>query len=568
MDNFYLAAILTEVTPSVVGRSVSRVSLSEDLLSFDFRLKEGRHLVISLVPANPGLFLAGVCIRPDGSGPQSAGYFISSLRKNLNGTRLVSLRKIVNYRAVELRFEAHDFAGVSRHNQLVLRLTGRGTNAYLLEETGNVLATYKERGGALPELESQPSTLELEGALQSCDSTMSESEAVDRFFGRDSAFGPLLREEFHFRCRSASPSDALKSLASDLSEGDPVPLVYSSLSLNEVGTRRAIHEPSLLLSCIELAQAAQLQRYEFESFSDAAEAYYIARWRAASFESELRGLRLSLERAQKKEQALLSALEGDLNRFGDPEQLKRWGDLLLANATTARSDGNTVRLPDYYDPSQPEIELEMLGAPNLQQAASRYFERYQKARRAVKAIGLRCETVKQRLQTLEALSSRLAKQPTASTVSQLKEEAQRLLGIRQSSSGSKRRQVTAVANTGRWFRSSEGYEIVVGRNDRENDAITFRLARPGDTWLHAADYPGSHVIVRNPGRAPLPQKTLHEAAAVTAYYSQAKEDGKVAVHYTLRKFVSKPPRAKPGLVRLSSLKTVVIAPACTLERIL
>src|SRR5262249_1521430 len=113
---------------------------------------------------------------------------------------------------------------------------------------------------------------------------------------------------------------------------------------------------------------------------------------------------------------------------------------------------------------------------------------------------------------------------------------------------------------GRRFLSSDGYEIVVGRNDAENDAITFKLAGSLDVWLHAADYPGSHVVVRNPSRRLVPQRSIVEAARIAAFYSQARRQGKAAVHYTQKKFVSKPPKAKPGLVRLSSYKTLLVEP--------
>ena len=92
------------------------------------------------------------------------------------------------------------------------------------------------------------------------------------------------------------------------------------------------------------------------------------------------------------------------------------------------------------------------------------------------------------------------------------------------------------------------------------DFITFRVARPQDVWLHAADYPGSHVVIRNPRRDSVPHRTIIEAAEVAAFYSQAKRESKAAVHYTERKFVTKPPKAKPGLVRLSSFKTLFVEP--------
>ena len=109
--------------------------------------------------------------------------------------------------------------------------------------------------------------------------------------------------------------------------------------------------------------------------------------------------------------------------------------------------------------------------------------------------------------------------------------------------------------------------MLVGRNDRDNDVLTFRVARSLDVWMHAADYPGSHVVISNPSRNPVPQRTIAEAAELAAFYSQAKREGKAAVHYTQRKFVSKPPRGKPGLVRLSSFKTILVVPRCAMKRI-
>jgi predicted ribosome quality control (RQC) complex YloA/Tae2 family protein len=120
----------------------------------------------------------------------------------------------------------------------------------------------------------------------------------------------------------------------------------------------------------------------------------------------------------------------------------------------------------------------------------------------------------------------------------------------------------------RRYRSSDGYEVIVGRTARDNDNLTFRVARPNDLWLHAGDYPGSHVIVRNANRRELPQRTVIEAAQLAAKFSQASNDSKVIIHYTPRKFLSKPKGSAPGLVRMSSFKTIAVEPAENIERIM
>jgi predicted ribosome quality control (RQC) complex YloA/Tae2 family protein len=120
----------------------------------------------------------------------------------------------------------------------------------------------------------------------------------------------------------------------------------------------------------------------------------------------------------------------------------------------------------------------------------------------------------------------------------------------------------------RRYRSTDGYEILVGRTDRDNDNLTFRLAKSYDLWFHAADYPGSHVVLRNPQRKQVPARAVTEAAQLAAKFSQAKSDAKVAVNYCERKFVTKMKGFAPGQVRLSSFKTVLVEPHEAGERIL
>ena len=123
---------------------------------------------------------------------------------------------------------------------------------------------------------------------------------------------------------------------------------------------------------------------------------------------------------------------------------------------------------------------------------------------------------------------------------------------------------------GRRYRAfnCEGFEILIGRNSRENDELTFRVAGPDDFWMHVADYSGSHVVVRNPSKARvLPDSVLSKAAQLAAYYSQARNSSKVEVHYTLRKHVSKPRKAKAGLVKLATFESIRVEPRNWLEEL-
>src|SRR6185503_8409286 len=367
----------------------------------------------------------------------------------------------------------------------------------------------------------------------------------------------------------ASAYRAFSSLIEDLFYRAPLPLVYAKLPLEQA--RQVVIHPrtDLLLSSIELAQAKGMRRFHFESLSEAADEYYDARGPAVALHSAYASVKQTLSREITRRASVLNAIAADRIRFEQPERLKRYGDLLLANIANARIQGSVATVVDYYDPAQPEIQIEIPEGATLQTAATGYFTNYQKARRGLAAVAARERQVSEKLAPLKQLLLKVEQGPTADCIADVNKSLAELLGITSANrsdkgAGARARRGFAF---GRRFKSTDGYEIVVGRNDRDNDALTFRLAKPHDVWLHAADYPGSHAIIRNPTREAPPHRTITEAAELAAFYSQAKREGKAAVHYALKKFVSKPPRSKPGLVRLSSFKTIMVEPRCVLDRL-
>ncbi len=260
------------------------------------------------------------------------------------------------------------------------------------------------------------------------------------------------------------------------------------------------------------------------------------------------------------------------------------GDLLLANIGTAVRAGTRVRLIDYYTEGTPTIELEIDEHATLQAEAARRFARYAKAKRAAQELGTRLATLRAELDALAARRAELEEivatgdgAALEAFAAQLDERAgRRVTGRRAGQKDKDQAQPRATAKeagkaaeqaaVARRYLSSDGYEILVGRGARANDQLTFRVARPHDLWLHAADYPGSHVVVRNPRRADIPQRTVIEAAQLAANYSQAKNDAKVAVNYTQRKFIAKPKGAAPGLVRMANFRTLLVEPRESGER--
>jgi len=267
-----------------------------------------------------------------------------------------------------------------------------------------------------------------------------------------------------------------------------------------------------------------------------------------------------LRRARK----LLENLHGDLAKHGDPEIWKRYGDLLLANIGTATRDGDTVRVTDYFTDNAPQIDIPGEAHRPLNEIAEEYFRKYTKARNGRRVIEERLAETEKQVAKGEAWVARIDQAIEAgdegfvyTLVAPPKKAQSRL---------SKKRKAEAAFKGARSFISSDGFEILVGKKAADNDFLTFRVARSLEMWLHAADYPGSHVVIRNPQKKELPDRTLIEAAELAAFYSDAREQTKAAVNYTLRKFVNKPRKSAPGLVSLASHKTIMVKPQITAKK--
>ncbi len=268
------------------------------------------------------------------------------------------------------------------------------------------------------------------------------------------------------------------------------------------------------------------------------------------------------KRAISKYKKLIANLRGDLIKHGDPEKWKRYGDLILANIQNAVREGDILTVTDYFDDQAPSIMIDGDRQRSLNEIAEAYFKRYTKARNGLAVIADRMKAAEDEIRAAEtrlaAVENAVENGDEAYLASLVEPPKKKvILG--------KKKKAEAEFKGARRFESSDGFEIMVGKKANDNDFLTFRVARSLDTWMHAADYPGSHVVIRNPNRKEIPNKTLLEAAQLAAFYSTGRSQTKAAVHYTQRKFVNKPRRSAPGLVSLSSFKTILVEPQVSVK---
>jgi predicted ribosome quality control (RQC) complex YloA/Tae2 family protein len=318
------------------------------------------------------------------------------------------------------------------------------------------------------------------------------------------------------------------------------------------------------LQAKQLSEEPRLTKGGFPTVSAAADEHYSQLAAQEEFDRAAATLLANLRRETSKREKLKANLKKDLVAHGNSEEHKRFGDLLLANIANAEREGNKVRLKDYYADGVPTIEVELDENISLQDAAGKAFSRYSKSKRAVEGIGTRLIQLDQELAEFEEKRLYLEK-----VIADRDQAAFAELGERkaQPTPGRKKQKASSAISGMRRYRSSDGYEVIVGRSARDNDQLTFRVARPNDLWLHAGDYPGSHVVIRNSSRNEIPHRTIIEAAQLAAKFSQASKDSRVTIHYTQRKFLTKPKGGAAGLVRMSNFRSIAVEPGETMERL-
>ena len=506
MNERLIGEVLEEIRPALVGRRWGKVfQLSPASLAVDFRADDGRYLLLSAEPGGARLHTVSRTVRELEKAAVTPSPFALVLRKALGGATLRAVTRDEGERVVRFAFSVPDAVGDERAATLVAQLTGRTSNLFLLDEHGRIVDALRPARG--------------EGQI-----------AGD-------IYAPPRRQD------SAAPREGVAGET-------PRPAGESKPARG----------------------AAELRREGFPSLSEALDRHYLRLEAERAFDARAAAAAAPLRRQISALRKLRDNLARDLAGHGDAEEHKRAGDLLLANLGTAVREGGRVRLRDFYADGAPTIEMEVDENSTLQEEAARRFARYSKARRAAREIAGRLESVGPQLDALEARRAELerivAARDEAALAAFTGGGAQAPPAKAHARPRGAKREAGGGGRALRRYRSSDGYEIIVGRGARENDELTFRVARSYDTWMHAADYPGSHVVVRARGRDDdVPHRTLLEAARLAAHFSRAREDAKVAVNYTQRKFVSKPRGAAPGLVYLSSFRTLLVEPAEDLERI-
>jgi predicted ribosome quality control (RQC) complex YloA/Tae2 family protein len=498
------------------------------------------------------------------------------LRKHLTSAELVEFRKPLSERILEFEFRtivpSKDLARIT----LVLELIPNAPNILLLDMERRVLASFSpltpQHGMGEYEAYSAPVSgnkiaLERIAAEEfpELENLSSRPDPAKWLVSQVGGLGPVFSSEIAHRQRLSGQRTVaeIRSLLELTKEASSTAWIYTELPMGHILDQndlrlleKAIISPIQLLS-LERTHSSRT----FSSLLDAAQFYFDELESRNLLERAklpvVRELRLATKRLTERERKLVR----EQKKYAEAESLQKTAQMLSSSGMKMDQRYEKADVTDYFGDKPTSLRIDLDSAITLRENIDKLFKRHHKAGRGRSIVERQLGDVRSRKATIGEQTRRLdaiRDWDTWLAVANRIEKEKEAPSAEKGQSVSSRKRFRSVMVDGR--------EILVGRSSRENDELTFQMATPDDFWLHAGDYSGSHVVIRNPQREKEPpENVLTKAAQLAAYFSQARNSSKVEVHYTRRKHVSKPRKAKPGLVRLLEFKSIAVEPRNWLE---
>lgn len=553
-DGVTIANVVSELKRELTGGRLAKIAQpEEDELLLTIKLPSGqRKLLISAGASLPLIYLTETG-KPS---PMTAPNFCMLLRKHLQNGRIIDISQPGLERIVRIRIEHMDEMGDLRRKTLVVEIMGKHSNIIFCDEDNIIIDSIKRISAAVSSLrEVLPGKPYFVAQTQDkLDALTVDFDAFHRavssrpqpifkaLYGCFAGISPVLAQEL---CHEAGLDGDLPAAAL---EDHAYQALFRALSdmVNAVLEER--FTPNIAYTGgrpVEFC-ALPLKMYDhtvtFETMSGLLETYYaeketVTRIRQKS--SDLRHIvQTALERSVRKYDLQLRQMQDTEKR----DTFRIYGELLNTYGYGAEPGAKSLEALNYYTNETVNIPLD----PTLSttENAAKYFEKYNKLKRTYEALSQLTIEVKSEIDHLESIANSLDIALREEDLTEIREELTESGYIRRKSGTGKKRAVSKPLH----YISSDGFHMYVGKNNFQNDELTFKVATGNDWWFHAKKIPGSHVIVRLEGAEELPDRTFEEAARLAAYYSKGRAQEKVEIDYIQKKHVKKPAGAKPGFV--------------------
>ena len=481
--------------------------------------------------------------------PENPPMFCMLMRKYLNAARLVDIMQPNLERVAVLTFSSSNEMGDIVEIKLVCELIGNKANIILVNENGRIIDSLRhsdvESGGRLilpnavyefPEAQDKlnPLTTNISDIIKKAEET-SYLKTVD-------GFSPLICREIE---ESENPKERFLEILYDLKTADNPVLILDNNNLPFDFTFTDIKQ-----------YGSSFKTEKFESFSALLDGFYTKKETVSRINSSAKDIIKLINNLKNRTEKKISLRLLDLEKCKNRETLRVYGELIKANLYSIKNGSEFAEVVNYYDSELKTVKIPLNPAISPSANANKYFKDYKKSYTAEQTLTALIEKDRKELEYFDAVSDSINRSSTLSDLQEIREELEETGYIKKTQGKRKKGNSNSAFKE---YTSEEGYRILVGKNNKQNDLITTQIASKLDLWFHTKDIAGSHVLVMSGGKE-VSDQTVLQAATLAAKNSKAAASSKVAVDYTPIKFVKKPNGAKPGMVIYTTNKTIFVNP--------
>ncbi len=554
-DGIVVADLVREFRKELLNGRIARISQPEsDELLLTVKTPDGqKRLLISADASLPLIYLT----ETNKPSPMTAPNFCMLLRKHIGGGRIVDIRQPKLERIVRFTVEHLDEMGDLCQKELIVEIMGKHSNIIFCAGDGTIIDSIKHVSAQMSSVrEVLPGrTYFIPDTMHKADPLTVETGEFQRLlrskpvplskaiYTSFTGISPVTAEEICFL--SGLDSSVPAKEYSD----DVLHHLYNQFAIYLSGVKEGRFSPAIYydkgepkeFSSLPLTHFDQYERREYPSMSEVLRTYYSTRSQITRIRQKSADLRhivqTALERNRKKYDLQVRQLKDTANR----EKYKVYGELINTYGYNVEEGARKLDALNYYTDEMISIPLDPTQTP--QENAQRYFAKYNKQKRTFEALSKLSMETKDEITYLESIRTSLDIALTEDDLAGIREELVNTGYIKRRFT----RKKVKIKNTPLHYLSSDGYHMYVGKNNLQNDELTFHFASGNDWWFHAKQAPGSHVIVRTNGDE-LPDTTFEEAGRLAAYYSSMRGSDKVEIDYVEKRHVRKPKGAKPGFV--------------------
>lgn len=563
-DGITIANITKELRETLLGGRIYKIAQPEnDALLLTIKNNGGQYrLLLSADASLPLVYLT----EKNRQSPMTAPGFCMLLRKHLQNARITDISQPGLERIIHIDLEHLNELGDLCHKKLIVEIMGKHSNIIFCDDKGQIIDSIKHISGMIssvrevlpgrpyfiPQTQDKQNPLSLVSRVDSsyvnykAQMQQKPMPLFKALYTTYTGLSPIIAQEICYRAGVDADLPA-KTLAD--SEEDSLQAVFSVFTDMMTQVAAGGFSPVIVyngktpieFAALPLTLYSDKESCAFESISSVLERYYAERETVTRIRQKSIDLRrivqTALERNVKKYDLQLRQMQDTEKR----DTYKIYGELLNTYGYSAAPGAKILEAVNYYTGEPVTIPLDDTLTP--QENAQRYFEKYGKMKRTYEALSELTVQVKEEIVHLESILSALDIAMQEEDLVQIREELIESGYIRRKG-GSKKAKITSKPFH---YVSSDGFHLYVGKNNFQNDELTFKFATGNDWWFHAKQMPGSHVILKTEGNE-VPDRAFEEAARLAAYYSKGREQDKVEIDYIQKKHVKKPAGAKPGFV--------------------